>query len=331
MYHVRYKGTHYEAGFHWGSLLREHQNIILDNIPFEITDDRIEYAMSCIPIYNEFYPEILDEIRGLAEGQNCDQRVLQTVLFSMYAMPPTQHCSCFAMKTRDGVLLGRNSDFLTALEKLNMNVIYNLTDSTYAFTGNTTAFVEIEDGINEHGLAIGLTSVFPIDVKPGFNAGLLLRYILEKCKTVTEAVSKLENLPIASAQTFTLSDANEEIAVIECNSNGVSVNTGNAAGFVCATNRFHVSNMVQYNQSNIDDWFAEERYQTMYASLSNPENQRDLVLHNRYSRGVMVLSANTTARAERIQYGQLFTIQSTRKYIGVKRTQGEGNSRWMPA
>ncbi len=86
MYHVRYRGTHYEAGFHWGSLLRKHQKFILDNMPFAITKDRVDYALSCIPVYEEFYPKILEEIRGLAEGQNCDPEILQTVLFSMYAM-----------------------------------------------------------------------------------------------------------------------------------------------------------------------------------------------------------------------------------------------------
>ena len=276
MYHARYKGTHYEAGFRWGYLLKKHQKFILDNIPFEITDDRIEYAMSCVPIYEEYYSEILDEIRGLAEGQSCDRKILQTVLFGMYAMPPTKHCSCFAVKTRDGVLLGRNSDFLTDLEKLNMNVLYSLNDGAYAFTGNTTAFVEIEDGINEHGLAIGLTSVYPTNVRPGFNAGMLLRYLLEKCRTVTEAIYRLKNVPIASAQTLTLSDANEEIAVIECNSESVSVSTGNTEKFVCATNRFHAPEMLRYNQCDVDDWFAEKRYQTMRSALSEPSSRKDL-------------------------------------------------------
>ena len=44
MYHAHFRGTHYEAGFRWGSLLLKHQNIILENIPFEITQERIDYA-----------------------------------------------------------------------------------------------------------------------------------------------------------------------------------------------------------------------------------------------------------------------------------------------
>ena len=147
--------------------------------------------MACEPVYRRYYPEILEEIQGLSEGQQCDGQILKTVLFSMYAIPPFSCCSCFAVSDGENALLGRNSDFLTELEKLNMNVIYRLSDGAYAFTGNTTAFVEMEDGVNEHGLAAGLTTVAPFVRRPGFTAGLLLRYLLEKCRAVPEAVAEM--------------------------------------------------------------------------------------------------------------------------------------------
>ena len=116
MYHAHFRGTHYEAGFRWGSLLLKHKNIILENIPFEITQERIDYALSCLPIYEKYYHEIMEEIQGLADGQQCDVRILQAVLFSMYSMPPSCNCSCFAFTTEHEILLGRNSDFLTEIE-----------------------------------------------------------------------------------------------------------------------------------------------------------------------------------------------------------------------
>ena len=68
MYHAHFRGTHYEAGFRWGSLLLKHKNIILENIPFEITQERIDYALSCLPIYEKYYHEIMEEIQGLADA-----------------------------------------------------------------------------------------------------------------------------------------------------------------------------------------------------------------------------------------------------------------------
>lgn len=270
MYHAHFRGTHYEAGFRWGSLLLKHKNIILENIPFEITQERIDYALSCLPIYEKYYHEIMEEIQGLADGQQCDVRILQAVLFSMYSMPPSCNCSCFAFTTEHEILLGRNSDFLTEIERLNQNVVYKLTDGVYSFTGNTTAFVEIEDGVNEHGLAVGLTSVYPNQCKPGFNAGMIVRYLLEKCKNVSEAVSCLYQLPIASAQTLTLADAMGTITVIECNAEQIKVEKtlNNNLSFVCATNTFHFPEMMGYNNDKIDNWFAEERYQTLYSAFN---------------------------------------------------------------
>ena len=55
--------------------------------------------------------------------------------------------------------------------------------------------------LRAHGLAVGLTSAYPNQCKPGFNAGMIVRYLLEKCRNVSEAVSCLYQLPIASAQT----------------------------------------------------------------------------------------------------------------------------------
>ena len=230
--------------------------------------------MSCLPIYEEYYHEITEEIQGLADGQHCDVRILQAVLFSMYSMPPVCNCSCFAFNAGQEVLLGRNSDFLTEIEKLNLNVIYRLTDGAYSFTGNTTAFVEIEDGVNEHGLAVGLTSVCPLQRKPGFNAGLLLRYLLEKCKNVSEAVSCLHQLPVASAQTLTLADPSGEIALVECNSECAEVvsSLSNTRSFVCDTNAFHLAKMTRYNSAGIDDWFAETSFQTLLCALQDHKN-----------------------------------------------------------
>lgn len=286
MYHAHFRGTHYEAGFRWGSLLFKHKNLILDHIPFEITGERVDYAFSCIPIYEKYYPEILEELRGLADGQGCDVRALEAVLLSMYSIPPSCGCSCFAALGEGNVLFGRNSDFLTEMEKLNLNVIYDLSDGAYSFTGNTTAFVEMEDGVNEHGLAVGLTSVYPSIRRPGFHAGLLLRCLLEKCRSVSEALTLLGKLPIGSSQTLTLADSCGNIAMVECNCEQMEViRPENQRGaFVCATNTFHIPDMVSYNKGEMDNWYAEIRYQTLSAALGG-RNQIDVPFAKRLLSG----------------------------------------------
>ncbi len=240
MYHVTYRGTHREAGLHWGRRLASHGNLILQNVPFphHAGTPAVRTAV-CSPYTGSFFPAVLQEIDGLAEGQGCAPQALQAVLFSMYAMPPACRCSCFAVSNGAQAFLARNSDFLLALRHLNLNVVYRL-DGGFHFMGNTTAFIEIEDGVNEPGFAVGLTAVAPSHIRPGLNAGMLLRLMLETCRTVDEALTLLRSVPVASAQTLTLADAGGAIALVECSCRRVEVlRPVPHQPFVCAVNAFH--------------------------------------------------------------------------------------------
>ena len=137
--------------------------------------------------------------------------------------------------------------------------------------------LEMEDGVNEHGLAVGLTSVYPCGRAAGFNAGLLLRYFLERCRNIQDVIACLKYLPISSAQTFTLADMTGNIAVIECNTERTEIisSLNQKIGFVCASNRFHHPAMQICNNEKIDDWFAERRYQTMLSALSSQAAVKD--------------------------------------------------------
>lgn len=268
MYHVTYRGTHREAGLRWGRRLASHGNLILQNVPFPITQARLQFAQQCVPIYRQFFPAVLQEIDGLAEGQGCAPQALQAVLFSMYAMPPACRCFCFAVSNGAQAFLARNSDFLLALRHLNMNVIYRLDGGGFHFTGNTTAFIEIEDGVNEHGFAAGLTAVAPSHIRPGLNAGMLLRLMLETCRTVDEALTLLHSVPVASAQTLTLADAGGAIALVECSCRRVEVlRPAPHQPFVCAANAFHTPAMRAERLEGVDDWAAAPRYRTMLRAL----------------------------------------------------------------
>ncbi len=216
MYHGRFRRSHYEAGCHWGNMLYQNGKIISQNPTFNITGEREKFAKECLPIYEKYYPEVLGEIHGLADGQKGSYEDFCTFLLSMYCFEFQNHCTCFALKDKDHLIFGRNSDFLVELEKLYMNCLYQL-DGGYHFNGNTTAFIEMEDGINEYGLAIGLTFVYPKITGAGFNSGMLVRYLLEKCRTTDEVIERLNVLPIASQQTLTVMDSIGNFAVIECN------------------------------------------------------------------------------------------------------------------
>lgn len=269
MYHGRFKGTHYEVGYKWGHLLLKLGNKIDFCPTFQLTEEKYAFASKCLEEYKKYFPEILEEIQGIADGNEVSVQTLHSILFCMYCFEFDNKCTCFAFSTDNEIIFARNSDFLVSLEKLYMNCIYHLKDS-YSFNANTTAYVQMEDGVNEHGLAVGLTFVYPKIRKPGLNSGMLVRYLLEKCKTTNDAVTELHRLPIASAQTITIADKDGEIAVVECNpENIVVIKPEQNEQFVATANNFNSPQMQPYRNPEIDDWRSIDRYQTAYKALKN--------------------------------------------------------------
>ena len=269
MYHGRFKSSHYEAGYRWGKLLFDHGRTLKYCPTFEPDDNMRVFAEKCKIEYKTYFPELLEEIQGIADSQQLPASIIETILFNIYCFAVNNRCTCFTFHTTDETIFARNSDFLVSIEKLNMNCLYSL-DNSFAFNGNTTAYIEMEDGVNEHGLAAGLCVVYPKLIRPGFNAGMLVRFILEKCKTTEEGIDAIKNLPIASSQTITLADPSGDIAVIECNAeNLVVIRPIPRQDFVVAANCFNTPRMLPYRNTEIDDWRADERYNTAVNALAN--------------------------------------------------------------
>ena len=81
MYHSRWKGSHYEAGFKYGNLL--FKNNKKPNFDKLINSEKLEYSKKAYQIYNKFYSEILDEIQGFADGLKIDFDIVVAFLASM--------------------------------------------------------------------------------------------------------------------------------------------------------------------------------------------------------------------------------------------------------
>ena len=242
--------------------IRRKEIDLLGEIPFPLTQDRFDFALSCLPLYEKHYPGIILEIQSLAKGLEVDERILLALFFSMYAIVPTSHCSCIAVRDEENVFLGRNSDFYIPMKDLNSHFIY---DDYY---GNSTAFLELEDGRNKAGLAIGFTSVFPHNPKPGLNSGLILRLLLEKADSVKSAIAILESIPIASSQTYMLTDKGGHIAYVECSSEHMEVmEYKEGRRYLISTNRFILPGMLPCSIPVDDDWNAEARHESIEAVL----------------------------------------------------------------
>ena len=275
MIHSNWQGSHYEAGFQYGAQARQAGVCLLTKLPPNQAE-RLDFSRACLPLYERHFPQVLSEIRGIAAGQKVPFDRMAAFLLSMYAFTPDAHCSCFAFSQNGSTILGRNSDFFTWIEPVCDSAYYAL-DGAYPFIGNTTAWSELEDGLNACGLAAGLTYVYSDRRRPGLNAGMLVRCLLETCGSTDQAIAALERLPIASAQTITLADASGRIAVVECDCDRLEVRRpGPAEGAVFAANGF-VSPRMRHGwppaPNSQEDLFSLDRYQTLEQAFSRrPEN-----------------------------------------------------------
>lgn len=272
MIHSSFTGRYYDAGYQYGRQAYENGRFFNHPGMLRLTAEKTEFCQACLPIYEKEYPEVLEEIRGIADGQRMKFEDLAAFILGIYNFPPDNGCTCFACRSGKTVIFGRNSDFLTELEPFYENCFYRL-DGGFSFIGNTTAMVQMEDGMNEHGLAAGLTFIYPVVKKPGLNAGILVRYLLEKCRDTGEALEALLKLTVSSSQTITIADRSGEMAVMECNAERKSVIfPAEGEEFVVAANDFKSPDMLEYRADLEDFIFSGCRYRTARSALGSTKN-----------------------------------------------------------
>lgn len=265
MLHATLVGSHWAAGAQMGRLLA---GAGLSLPETSAPAQRRQFAAACLPLYKAHCPQLLQEIEGLAHGLGLPAARLRAFLFGMYCFPGPVRCTCFALRQPGGVWLGRNSDFAKQLAGGYASLVYRLPGAP-PFLGNTTAFVQLEDGANAAGLAAGLTFVYPTAPRPGLNAGVLLRLLLEGCATVAEALAMLRALPIGSAQTLVLADAGGDIALVECSAQGLAVRRpAGPRAFVHSTNHFALPAMAPHQWRGPDTVYSHRRHHEVGCALA---------------------------------------------------------------
>lgn len=266
MKQIAWEKTEYEAGHTFG------QNFDMQTLPpFLFDGQRMEFGKACLQICRRVYPSVVEEMEGIAQGAGMELEKLSAFLFGIYAFPPFQGCSCFAAADEEEIFFGRNSDFLPAAKEQSLSSIYKI-EGKKSFLANSTTPVQVEDGVNEDGLAVGLTFLFPTVRKPGLNAGLLVRYLLEHCSSVPEAIAALGALPISSMQTLTVADRQGRMAVVECNCEAMEVRyPKQGERFVAATNHFCAESLWPYQTTMPDRIHSHKRLETLERALQGKD------------------------------------------------------------
>lgn len=234
----------------------------------------------------QLFAQLPDEDRAeaFAIAKACPDRgqlVPGNTLFDMTNMGlrPLFGCSTFAVpaarSTTGHALLGRNLDFepLDYLYKYSLVQIIRRTGTLLAFANVVfPGFVGCFSGMNEAGLSVVRHEVIAPKVprayvSHGVPFGPALRRVMERCRTVQEAIAELSPVPHASVSIVIVADA-QDSAILEVTPDGVFVRPTPSGMLGCANHFLHPS---LQNDAQPNEYRTLNRQATLNTLADTPE------------------------------------------------------------
>ena len=223
MYRIKLSGTYYEMGLEHGRSLRE--------VGFSLPPPEkktLHFAKRCEEIIGQYMPELLDEIRGVADGAEIDYDTIMTLTttapFDPDEMPGCSIVAVMPERTVDGrTIIGRNFDMFEDVSKEGATTYRTYPEGHYASVGNCDIWVGRWDGLNEAGLFTGATALClpsPKPPLPGPVGWFTGRYMLDRFAAVDEAVEFIRSLPSTGSGGRLIADSSGRAVVIESSAEG---------------------------------------------------------------------------------------------------------------
>ena len=182
------------------------------------------------------------EIRSLASGVAIDEReiMLGQCFLDLSSMTACSTVTLPAAAAPDGVArFGRNLDFrsFNVADKQSVVMIFR-PEGRFAFASVAwPGMVGVLSGMNEHGLSLANMEVDRQRRLPVAMPYILLyRTVLERCRTVDEAIKLLETTPRQTANNLMLMDASGDRAVVEITPEKVGVRRAAEQAALISTN-----------------------------------------------------------------------------------------------
>jgi len=258
MREVELRGTYFEIGAEVGRILRRYIDGGGDYTPIRqsaVTEDRRKLARGCEKAVEEHTPSLLEELDAIIETGGFADSNLRDFELTLAAYPRFG-CSIFAVSgqyTKSGkTIFARDYDWNWSFQDYLM-LLRTYPKKRLASLGCSDILVGRYGGINEAGLAIGLTAIpgYHKPDSPGVMLHLATRWILDNCRTVNEAVEFMERIPHVRGNNYLVTDKSGGMAMIQACPEKVVV-LGPEDGLVVATNHFQSPDMQVYeNKANI--------------------------------------------------------------------------------
>ena len=264
MYHPRLYGDFYDMGHKYGKLLHDKANFSLP----VISKRKMEFGLSSYEVLKSYYPEVVEEITGFADGIKAAPEQLAAFLLSLGMFNATGQCSVFAYRNNDNVIVGRNYDMLFAFKKFTESSLI-APKNKFAYIGQSDVFIGRSDGINEKGLSIAMSFVNGKEPEPGISFHFVVKKVLENCQTTNEAIRLIQSTKVSSANNFLIADRMGDIAVVESAPQKSLVRRPEETqNFIYITNQFITKGMKVFDRGGVEWSKSRERYSSLKSSLS---------------------------------------------------------------
>lgn len=218
---VELNGTSYEIGYQLGKKtgevpqLRATHTAGIEGFGSVQVDEAIK-------LFDRWCPGLTEELCGFADALGVQPE--QIFFYGMtYLQPRCSHIALLPSLTADGKpLLARNYEFNHQAE--DFCLMKTAVQGKYTHMGTSVLHFGRDDGFNEHGLAVTISSCgFPVGALlymrtpklKGLQFWAVIRALLENCKDVAEALAYLEGMPIAYNLNMILMDKTGNAALVE--------------------------------------------------------------------------------------------------------------------
>ncbi|MBS5282831.1 MAG: acyl-CoA--6-aminopenicillanic acid acyl-transferase [Clostridiales bacterium] len=272
MYHLRLKGNHYEMGLKRGRIFQR-SGI---TFPLHLDAFQLEHGRRSEGILREIFPEVCEEVRGVSDAVGADYHSFMAWMLCMgccmYNLEENipvevRGCTAFAWSVDHQVIYGRNNDLPPYLKKGCKSELY-APENGSRFQITTSSFINGEEGINEHGLAVAMTFVMTEleQIQAGLNSCFIVRYLLEKADSAEKAGQLLMELPVSSNCNILLADPEGKMMAVECTPDKKQIREAldlDRGRVLCIVNSFTSEEMKKYDAARGNDYGSRLRYGTV--------------------------------------------------------------------
>ena len=188
-------------------------------------DDRRPQLESCRAELERHMPELVPIWERLVELAGAEEKAAR--MLSLYRPTPYITGCSQAVWSRGEPLLVRNYDYHP--DCFEGTFLHSAWSGTHTLVASDCLW-GVLDGLNEYGLVVSLAFGGRRDVGDGFGIPLILRYVLETCRTVSEAAAVLERVPSHMSYNVSLLDtAGDRVVVAVAPDRSTSVTRGDIA------------------------------------------------------------------------------------------------------